>query len=473
MTRIPTMASQSQARRDDREIIVGPQPGFQTRFLSSRADITIGGGAAGGGKTYAELLAPVKWVHLPDFRCMMFRRSMEEIRDQGGLWDESVKLYTPMGATPREHVAEWRWPSGAQIAMDHLQYDHTVYHKQGAQIALIIFDELTHFTREQFWYMQSRNRSGCGIKPYTLGTCNPDPDSWVSALIAWWINQETGLAIPERSGVLRWFTFVDGEMVWGNSRREVFENLPAGAGITRQDIQSLTFIPGTLDDNPRMVDKDPKYRGKLLANTRVNRARLLEGNWKVRASAGSYFRRSDVKMIDTAPTDLKAITRRWDLAASEPTEAYPDPDWTCGVKMGRYRDGRFVVLHVELQRKRANEIRELVKRLAAQDGRKCSVGVPQDPAQAGKDQSQSYVRDLAGSIVYTDKESGDKETRAEPCAAQWQHQNIDGVKGPWNDAFFAMLEAFPDPKVHDDPVDALAGAFGKLLKTKSILDVVS
>jgi predicted phage terminase large subunit-like protein len=170
-----------------------------------------------------------------------------------------------------------------------------------------------------------------------------------------------------------------------------------------------------------------------------------------------------VKIIDIMPTDLDVVTRRWDLAASEPTEAYPDPDWTCGVKMGRHKSGRFVVLHVELVRKRANEVRELIKRTAEQDGPTCSIGITQDPAQAGKDQAESYVLELAGYEVYTEKETGDKATRAEPCAAQWQHQNIDVVKGAWNDAFFDMLEAFPDSKVHDDPVDAMAGAFRKCL----------
>jgi predicted phage terminase large subunit-like protein len=254
--------------------------------------------------------------------------------------------------------------------------------------------------------------------------------------------------------------------VWGNSRREVLESVPPGSGVSAVDVQSLTFIPGTLDDNPRMVDRDPRYRGKLLAMTRVNRARLLEGNWKVRASSGSYFKRSDVNVLDIAPANLDAVTRRWDLAASEPTDANKNPDWTCGVKMGRYPDGRFVVLHAEFARKRAGEVRALIDRVAEADGDQCSVGVPQDPAQAGKDQADSYVRDLAGHGVYAERETGDKETRAEPCAAQWQHQNIDVVRGPWNEQFFSQLEAFPDPKVHDDAVDALSGAFRKLIEKK-------
>jgi len=253
-------------------------------------------------------------------------------------------------------------------------------------------------------------------------------------------------------------------MVWGSSKREVLAQLPPGSGVTAIDVQSLTFIPGTLDDNPRMVDKDPKYRGKLLAMTRVNRARLLEGNWKVRAVSGSYFRRSDVKIVKTVPSDIRAVTRRWDLAATEPTDSCRDPDWTCGVKMGRYPDGRFIVMHVEMARKRANDVRALIKRLAEQDGESCSVGVPQDPAQAGKEQSESYVLFLAGFNPYADRETGDKETRAEPCAAQWQHGNIDVLEGAWNEQFFSQLEAFPDPKVHDDAVDALSGAFRRVLE---------
>lgn len=445
---------------------IRPQPGFQEQFLASGADITIGGGAAGCGKTYIEEVAPLPWVHLKDFTAVLFRRTTVQITNPGGPWDQSMQIYPDFGATSTMRPLRWTFPSGATISMAHLEYEKDMFDWQGAQVALLIFDELTHFTEEQFWYLQSRNRSMCGIRPYTLGTCNPDPDSWVAKLIAWWLDDD-GDPIPARSGVLRYFTRWQGEIMWGDTPNEVRAKLPPGVDLPDSRIQTLTFIPGKLEENKILEKADPTYRGKLEAMSRVSRARLLGGNWKARAVAGSYFRKSDVKILDVAPTGLSAVTRRWDLAASEPTEAYPDPDYTCGVKLGRYPDGRFVVLHAEMQRKRANEVRELVKRTSVLDGSDCSVGVPQDPAQAGKDQAESYVLDLAGFDVYTDKESGDKETRAEPCAAQWQHQNIDVVKGPWNDSFFAQLEAFPDPKVHDDAVDALDGAFKHLLEEPS------
>src|SRR5436305_14925946 len=69
----------------------------------------------------------------------------------------------------------------------------------------VCFDELTHFTAHQFFYMVSRNRSTCGVRPYIRATCNPDADSWVADFLAWWIDPQTGLPIPERAGVLRYY----------------------------------------------------------------------------------------------------------------------------------------------------------------------------------------------------------------------------------------------------------------------------
>nr|WP_234841454.1 terminase family protein [Sinorhizobium meliloti] len=73
---------------------------------------------------------------------------------------------------------------------------------------------MTHFSAKQFWYMVSRNRSMSGVRPYTRATCNPDADSWVAELIRWWIDQDTGLPIPERAGVLRWFVRSDSPQTW-------------------------------------------------------------------------------------------------------------------------------------------------------------------------------------------------------------------------------------------------------------------
>jgi hypothetical protein len=189
--------------------IVSAQSGPQTEFLHTSADIAIYGGAAGGGKTFALLLEALRHLgRVPNFTAVVFRRTMPQITNPGGLWDESVNLYRPAGGIPHLIAREWRWLRGGKVKFVHLRFDCTVYDWHGAQITLICFDELTHFTKHQFFYMLSRNRSTCGVRPYIRATCNPDANSWVADWVAWWIDPETGLPVPERAGVLRYFVRV-------------------------------------------------------------------------------------------------------------------------------------------------------------------------------------------------------------------------------------------------------------------------
>src|SRR5690606_25652328 len=97
-----------------------------------------------------------------------------------------------------QHLS-WHFPSGALIKFSHLEHEQDIYNHQGGQYCLIIFDELTHFTRKQFIYLLSRNRSTCGVRPYVRATCNPDPESFVAELIEWWIDGEEKLPNGEKN----------------------------------------------------------------------------------------------------------------------------------------------------------------------------------------------------------------------------------------------------------------------------------
>src|SRR4029077_14180388 len=175
----------------------------------------------------------------------------------GGLWDESQNFYPRLGGTPHLRAREWRWPCGGKIKFSHLQLATSVYDWQGAQITLICFDELTHFTAHQFFYLLSRNRSTCGVRPYIRATCNPDADSWVAEFLAWWIEPESGFPIPERAGALRYYVRVSGKIIWADPPEDLVQPLPPleplPPGVDPPRPISVTFIPASVFDNPALL----------------------------------------------------------------------------------------------------------------------------------------------------------------------------------------------------------------------------
>lgn len=449
---------------------IAPQPGQQEKFLATSADIAIYGGAAGAGKTWSALLEPLRHVVTnPEFYCVIFRRNMPQVKNPGGLWDESMKLYPLTGAVPIASISEWAWPQGGKLKFGHLDHESTKLDWQGSQIPLIIFDELTHFSESQFFYLMSRNRSMCGVRPYIRATCNPDADSWVAKLLAWWIDQETGFPIPERSGVVRWFIRVNDALIWGDSKEQLLAEYGIPGLAEDDDLQirpkSLTFIPGKLSDNPALMKADPGYLANLKALPLVEQARLLGGNWKIRAAAGLFFKRIWVRIVDAVPTNLDVV-RYWDLAATEKTDSN-DPDWTVGVKLGRHREtGQIYVLDVVRERVSPFKVREIILNTAISDGLECRIGLPQDPAQAGKSQVQDFIRMLASFAVRARAEKGDKVVRFGPFSAQCQAGNVSVLRRAWNEDYFTILEAFPS-LAHDDDVDASSGAYAMLTDSET------
>lgn len=304
--------------------MIRPQPGAQEAFLSTSADIAIYGGAAGGGKSYMLLMEPTRHIQNPKLAGVIFRRETPQITNPGGLWDTSQEIYSVCKGRPVQHRHKWNFPSGGTMQFSHLQYEKTKETWQGSQIPYIAFDELTHFTKTQFFYFFSRNRSTSGIKGYIRASCNPDPDSWVAKLIEWWIDQETGYPIPERSGVIRYLVVFGGDEYWFSTLSEAYEyaqtsGLLADAGVDDMDlrpedlIKSFTFINSTIKDNQILIKKDPGYLGSLLALPPEERAMLLEGNWKYRTDGLGLGDALAIKNIFTnqmlpAERQLRCIT---------------------------------------------------------------------------------------------------------------------------------------------------------------------
>lgn len=445
------------------DVEIRAQPGRQESFLASSADIAIFGGAAGGGKTWALLFEPLRHISNGDFGAVFFRRTYPEITIEAGPWDESMKLYPLAGAEPRLGRLEWRFPSKARVSFRHLQREDDKLSYQGAQIPLILFDQLERFSKAAFFYMLSRNRSMCGVKPYIRASCNPDPDSWLREFIGWWIADD-GYADLSKEGKLRWFVRGgDEQLAWADTREELIEKYP------KLLPKSATFIPASVYDNKILMAKNPEYLANLQALPLVDRLRLLGdarrgGNWNIREEAGKLFNRHWFEVVDAVPGG-GIICRFWDFAATVKKMKGDDPDYTAGVKLLKVKG---VYYFLDSLAVRKESIDRLFKNVSLQDaqqakdaGARYMVRWEIEPGSAGKRE----VRRLAKLVPQLDakgvRPSGDKVVRAKPLAAQSEVGNVFLLRGPWNEAWLTHMHNQPEI-AHDDIMDGSSGAYNAL-----------
>ena len=469
----PTILIPENGRDAPKPNMLEPQAGPQTMFMASSADIVIYGGAAGGGKTYALLLEALRHKDVKNFGSVIFRKNYTQITAEGGLWDSSVKIYSqvPDSQQRKSPKLHWRFNSGAKLTFAYLDKEEDLQAWQGTEIAYLGFDELTHFSKHQFLYMLSRNRSTCGIRPYVRATCNPDADSWVADFVSWWIDSDTGYPIKERSGIIRYMYVLNDVIHWGSTPEELAEEL----NINPNECKSVTFIASRLEDNKILMQSDPSYLSNLKAMTEVDMERLLYGNWKIKAQAGRFFKRVQISIdgfLTMIPDDVVYWCRAWDLAATSEDEN-GNADYTAGVLIGRRKNGRYIVADVINKQIKAGEVESLILMTAMLDRKKYGynyvIRIPQDPGAAGKIVAKQYVNSLAGFNVKAEPVSGSKELRATPFAAQWQNGFVDILVADWNEMYFNQLESFPESK-NDDMVDASSDAFNELTNTGFDID---
>ena len=231
------------------EVIFRANEGPQEDFLAAAETDVLYGGAAGGGKSYAMLVDPLRYAHRAAHRGLIIRRSMPELRE---LIDKSRELYPKAfpGCKYKEVEKLWNFPSGAKIEFGFLERDADVYRYQGQAYSWIGFDEITHLPTEFSWnYLASRLRTtDADIIPYMRCTANPGGvgATWVKKR---YIDPQT----PDTS----------------------FEGAD---GLTRK------FIPARLQDNPYLA-RDGRYEKMLQALPPTQRQQLLEGNWDVAEGA--------------------------------------------------------------------------------------------------------------------------------------------------------------------------------------------
>lgn len=439
-----------------------PHPGPQTAFLAASADIVIYGGGAGGGKTRGLLMEALRHTNTRGFGAVIFRRELTRVTNEGGMWDEAMEIYPSRGGKARQSPRmEFRFDAGGKIQFGHLEHENSKHSWSGAQIALLCFDQLEEFTGGQFWFMLGRNRSTCGVRPYVRATANPVPPEdpvggWLSKLLAWWWNPETGYPIPERSGVVRWLVRVKEEIRWAASRQEAVAEAMA-SGIPRRQAErmpkSLTFIPAGVGDNPSIPED---YLANLYALPLVERERLLHGNWKIRPQAGLVFNRAWFEIVEARPA-LSVAARGWDKAGSK-----GKGDHSSGGRID-YAGGMFYISDLVRGQWSYGERETVIRQVTEADGTEVESWLEQEPGSGGKESAERSVLNLAGFDVHAQTAQGTKLARAKALAAQAEVGNVKLVRGDWNEGLLNRLHNFTGADGgKDDDVDALSLAFNKL-----------
>ena len=231
------------------KIIFSPNKGPQEDFLAAGETDVLYGGAAGGGKSYAMLVDPLRYAHRAAHRALILRRSMPELRE---LIDKSRELYPKAfpGCKYREVEKLWNFPSGSKVEFGFLERDADVYRYQGQAYSWIGFDEITHLPTEFSWnYLASRLRTtDKEIIPYMRCTANP------GGVGAHWV------------------------------KKRYVDSAPPNLSFEGSDGLTRKFIPARLEDNPYLA-YDGRYERMLKALPPTQRRQLLEGNWDVNEGA--------------------------------------------------------------------------------------------------------------------------------------------------------------------------------------------
>lgn len=456
------------------------------------------------GKSRLLLLKAGYYAHNdPNFEGVMFRRTSPPLKAAGGLFSEAKKLYQPLGTRVREKDMEiifngTKNKKGGNLKFTHLEHEKDAEgNHQGLQYSFVGFDELTHFEQSQFLYLIGRMRSAAESDSFLLATTNPDIDSWVFSWIEWYLDDK-GYFDEKKLGVIRYFVIVDDTPVFGNSAEALAEEYPDLCYIYNPVEDTTVYVPpmtfcfigGTIFDNPSLIRANPKYLSALKAQTKVNRARLLDGNWFARPEGSNLFNRDWLHKAERVPSGL--TVRAWDLAHSEPSDKNRYPDFTASVGMVKTKDGEYYIYGgydpdikdsktdvVGRFRKRFGDRNIWMLQQARYDGEDTTVLLPKESG-AGKGQYEELVKmfvnegfSVKGSEVGNQK--GAKVKRFSTFSSACQNGLVHIVESSFEnkatlEAFYKELEAFDGSPstaaVKDDWVDCCSDCFAGCQKVR-------
>lgn len=466
------------------DIIWRPHPGNQERFLASSAREAFLAGEAFSGKSDAMLMAPLRWMHLPEYSAIILRRTWPAIRDS--LLPKVFQLYPRLGGTEYEGGRLWRWPGGGRIRFLSMERPEDRFQFKSQEHEFIGFEELDTFEELQYTYLFSRNRTskrqpdGSFYPLRVRANANPGGPGtdWIIRRWGPWIYQPPR---PRLDARLRPVLDAQGHPILeshpdtpndydgpfvrsGEKLYAVTDDKTGRQRFYREQVEGSivrVYFAARLAEN-RSVDADAYRNDTLGQMDPLSREQLGKGNWFARAVAGMFFDRSWVKFEDAAPEQVRMRVRVWDRAATEESSANKDPDYTAGVKMSLDHDGNVWIEDARRARKNPGDVEHMIDATAELDatcpGTPTAIGLLHDPGQAGKFEMHSYTRTLGRFTVIPIQVTKDKVTMGKPFAAAAKNGRIRIVRGPWNHDFVSELERFPDGD-HDDQWDCVANGY--------------
>lgn len=402
--------------------------GKQATFLALDIKEAFYGGAAGGGKSDALLMAALQYVHVPGYRALILRRTFAALSLPDAILDRAKTWLAGTDASWNEKDKTFTFPSGATLTFGFLETENDKYRYQGAAFQFIGFDELTQFTESQYRYLFSRLRRlvGAGVPLRMRSASNPGGEGhiWVKTRF---VLDKTGKRI---------------------------------------------FVPAGLVDNPHLDAES--YIESLDELDPVEREQLLNGSWDV-LPQGPLFAKEYFNHIERAPP-LMLWVRYFDLATSTKQKA----DHTAGALLGVRANGTIVIADVakwkrewpdtrdgvrdELGRMLEPGIVEIAKRdlamlkqLSGEDVRYL-VGVEAQGMQLALVQDLQRNDQFLRIPLHAIPAKGDKKQRASVWAARAKAGKLEIVEGAWNSDFENECIPFDGlGKLPDDQVDAVSG----------------
>lgn len=430
----------------------------QQLFLLLNTEEALFGGAAGGGKSDALLMAALQYVDVPGYSALLLRKTWPDLNEPGAIMDRARSWLAGTDAVPRDGGRKWLFPSGARLSFGYIQHDKDKFKLQSAEYQFIGWDELTHWNESTYTYLFSRLRR----PKITCRNCNTaitkEQGGWEHADML----SACDSVYPNQQAMEQYPAAPDGTTIFDIPLRMRAASNPGGVGHQwcrerfvdpKTRLDHVIFIPARLRDNPSL-DQD-SYIKNLQHLSPLDRERLLNGDWNV-SQEGMIFHREWFRRVDEIPRKTKWV-RTWDLAATK-----DGGDWTAGALVGRTPDGMWIIADVTRIQGSPAEVERLISATAESDGTKVPIRMEQEPGSSGVNTISHYRRNVLPGYDFDGiRPTGSKIVRANPLASAAEAGNVSIVPGSWNPVFLEEISMFPEGQ-HDDQTDAVTMAHGYL-----------